>query len=100
MYMTMQMGPMIRKLESLSTTENDLTTTGFNTQFDIDIADTNLMIVGFEYMNDALDVDDTKKKDSEIQYFQNTRVKQNRPVKLSSFMTSKCLATVSFSAVV
>ncbi len=62
MYMTMQMGPMIRKLESLSTTENDLTTTGFNTQFDIDIADTNLMIVGFEYMNDALDVDDTKKR--------------------------------------
>jgi len=61
MFNTIQMGPMTQTMESLSTTENDLTTTGFNAQFDLDIADTNLMIIGFEYMDDALDVDDTKK---------------------------------------
>jgi hemoglobin/transferrin/lactoferrin receptor protein len=60
MSMTRQMGPVSMTMNSYSTTENDLETTGLNAQMDLNIADTNLMIVGFEYMKDDLEVDDTK----------------------------------------
>jgi hemoglobin/transferrin/lactoferrin receptor protein len=61
MFMTMQMGPTSMTMESLSTTENDLVSTGFNLQTDFDITDTNLLIAGLEVMKDELEVDDTKK---------------------------------------
>ena len=61
MTMVRQMGPMSMTMESLSQTENDLVTTGVNLQADFDLHDTNLLIVGFEYMKDDLEVDDSKK---------------------------------------
>lgn len=62
MFMTVSMGPgMSMEMEQLSTTENDLVTSGINIQTDFNISDTNLLIAGVEYMKDELDVEDTKK---------------------------------------
>jgi len=60
MFMTVSMGPMTMDMESLSTTENDLDTTGVNLQANLNPTDTNMLIIGAEYMKDDLDVDDKK----------------------------------------
>jgi len=60
MGMVKQMGPMTMNMKSLSKTENDMKSTGVNFQADMNLSETNLLVAGFEYASEDLDVHDRK----------------------------------------